>query len=81
MIKQNTFSTTKGVIIQISDNYEGIDMAIKHKSDVSLPELLFTGKGDPAKDRKVIRLASEGLLLKLYQGVYTSNLASPAETV
>lgn len=56
-------------------------MAIKQKSDVSLPELLFTGKGDPAADRKVIRLASDGLLLKLYQGIYTSNLASPPEAV
>ena len=55
-------------------------MAIKQKSDVSQPELLFTGKGDPAADRKVIRLASDGLLLKLYQGIYTSNLASPPES-
>lgn len=40
-------------------------MAIKQKSDVSLPELLFTGKGEPAADRKVIRLTSLGELLKL----------------
>lgn len=56
-------------------------MQIKQKLDVSLPELVLTGLGDPAADRKVIRLADEGLLLKLYQGVYTSNLASPPEAV
>lgn len=56
-------------------------MAIKQKFDVPLPEVLFTGKGDLAADRKVLRLASAGQLLKLYQGVYTSNLASPPETV
>ncbi len=56
-------------------------MAIKQKIDVSLPEVLFTGEGDLAADRKVLRLASTGLLLKLYQGVYTSNLTSSPETV
>lgn len=56
-------------------------MAIKQKSDNSLPEILFTGEGDLAADRKVLRLAAEGRLLKLYQGVYTSNLASPADSV
>lgn len=56
-------------------------MAIKQKFDVSLPELVLTGQGDPAADRKVIRLAGEGLMLKLYQGIYTSNLASPPESV
>lgn len=56
-------------------------MAIKHKADVQLPELVFTGGGDLAADRKVLRLAGEGRLLKLYQGVYTSNLDSPPETV
>jgi hypothetical protein len=56
-------------------------MAIKQKFDVSLPELVLTGQGDSAADRKVIRLAGEGLLLKLYQGVYTSNLASAPESV
>ena len=56
-------------------------MVIKQKFDNSLPELVFTGQGDPAADRKVIRLAGDGALLKLYQGVYTSNLASPPESV
>jgi hypothetical protein len=56
-------------------------MVIKQKFDNSLPELVFTGQGDPAADRKVIRLAGDGTLLKLYQGVYTSNLASPPESV
>ena len=56
-------------------------MAIKQKADISLPELLFTGEGDLAADRKLLRLFGEGQLLKLYQGVYTSNLTSPAETV
>lgn len=56
-------------------------MAIKQKNDIPLPEVLFTGEGALAADRKVLRLAEEGRLLKLYQGVYTSNLASPLEAV
>jgi hypothetical protein len=56
-------------------------VAIKQKTDVSLPEVLFTGEGNLAADRKVLRMVDEGLLLKLYQGVYTSNLASPPESV
>lgn len=56
-------------------------MAIKQKTDVLLPEVLFTGEGNPTADRKVLRLVNEGLLLKLYQGVYTSNLASTPEAV
>jgi len=55
-------------------------VGIKHKVD-TLPELIFTGEGDPAADRKVLRQASEGQLLKLYQGVYTSNLTSSPESV
>ena len=35
----------------------------------------------PWRQYKVIRLAGDGTLLKLYQGVYTSNLASPPESV
>src|SRR5690554_5951332 len=61
--------------------YAGCDMGIRQKTDLSLPETLFTGKGDAAADRKVLRLASAGQLRKLYQGVYTSNLASPPEMV
>ena len=56
-------------------------MAIKQKTDASLPEVIFTGEGDLAADRKVLRLVSEGQLLKLYQGVYTSNQKSPPESV
>lgn len=56
-------------------------MPIQQKTDTSLPEVIFTGEGDPAADRKVLRLASAGQLLKLHTGVYTSNLASPPETV
>lgn len=56
-------------------------MTITHKSDVPLPELVFTGGGDLAADRKVLRLAADGTLRKLYQGVYTSNLDSPLESV
>lgn len=41
---------------------------------------MFTCEGNLAADRKVLRLADEGLLRKLYQGVYTRNLTSPRET-
>ena len=56
-------------------------MAIKQKNDIALPEVIFTGEGDLAADRKVLRWVDEGRLLKLYQGVYTSNLSSPPESV
>lgn len=54
---------------------------MKQKTDIPLPEVLFTGEGNLAADRKVLRLLSEGHLQKLYQGVYTSNLDSPPEMV
>lgn len=54
---------------------------MKRKTDIPLPEVLFTGEGNLAADRKVLRLLSEGHLQKLYQGVYTSNLDSPPEIV
>lgn len=54
---------------------------MKRKTDIPLPEVLFTGEGNLAADRKVLRLLSEGHLQKLYQGVYTSNLDSPPEMV
>lgn len=79
--QSNIFQTKLAGIKQIPDNHQGFDVAIKHKADVQLPELVFTGGGDLAADRKVLRLAGEGRLLKLYQGVYTSNLDSPPETV
>lgn len=56
-------------------------MVIKQNPDTSLPELLFTGEGKPAADRKLLRLHEEGRLLKLYQGVYTSNLDSSPEAI
>jgi len=56
-------------------------MAIKQKEDIGLPEILFTGGGDLAFDRKLLRLAGDKKLLKLYQGVYTSNLDSLPEAV
>ncbi|MFT0545286.1 Fic family protein [Allopusillimonas ginsengisoli] len=56
-------------------------MAIKQKTDVSLPEVVFTGEGDLAADRQVLRLARAARVLKLYRGVYTSNLVSPPEAV
>lgn len=56
-------------------------MAIKQKTDISLPEILLTGEGNPSADRQVLRLLAEGQLLKLYQGVYTSNLTSPPEAI
>ncbi len=56
-------------------------MAIKQKTDISMPEVLFTGGGDAAADRRILRMSEEGQLRRLYQGVYTSNLASPPEAV
>lgn len=56
-------------------------MVIQRKTDIWLPEALFTGKGDLAMDRRVLRLASKGELLKLYQGVYTASLERAPESV
>ncbi|MYM81812.1 hypothetical protein GTP44_07550 [Duganella sp. FT50W] len=56
-------------------------MAIKQKSDIALPEGIFTGQGDAAADRKILRMADDGVLHKLYQGVYTSNVSSLPEAV
>lgn len=56
-------------------------MASKQKADISLLEVLFTGEGDLARDRKVLRLASVGRLLKLYKGVYTSHVDGPPEAI
>ena len=56
-------------------------MSIKQNTDMTLPEIIFTGSGDPASDRRVLRLAEERKLLKLYQGIYTSNLDSPPESI
>lgn len=56
-------------------------MASNEKDDTLLPEVLFTGEGDLAADRKVLRLARAGRLLKLYQGVYTSLVDSLPDVV
>lgn len=56
-------------------------MQIAQKTDDPLPEILFTGGGDPTYDRWVNRLAAADKLKKLYQGVYTSNLDSPLESI
>lgn len=55
--------------------------AIKQKIDIAMADVLFTGNGDAAADRRILRMAKEGQLRKLYQGVYTSNLTSPPEMV
>lgn len=56
-------------------------MVMKQKTDVTLPEVVFTGEVDGAFDRQILRQAAAGQLLKLYQGVYTSNLSSPPDAV
>ena len=56
-------------------------MSIKQKTDTALPEIIFTGTGDAASNRRVLRMAQAKKLRKLYQGVYTSNLESPAESI
>ncbi|AWB32984.1 Fic family protein [Orrella marina] len=56
-------------------------MPIGQNADSLLPEILFTGAGDPAADRAVLRMASSGQLRKLHAGVYTSDLTSPAQMV
>ncbi len=56
-------------------------VAIKQKTDILMTEVLFTGGGDAAADRRILRMAEEGQLRRLYQGVYTSNLASLPEAV
>lgn len=56
-------------------------MSIKQKTDTALPEIIFTGTGDAASNRRVLRLAQDKKLRKLYQGVYTSNLESPPESI
>lgn len=55
-------------------------MTIPQNTD-TLPEVLFTGKGDPAADRRVLRLAEGGKLRRIYQGIYTGNLDSPLESI
>jgi hypothetical protein len=47
----------------------------------TLPEVLFTGKGNPAADRRILRLAEGKRLRRIYQGIYTGNLDSPLESI
>lgn len=56
-------------------------MAIKQNPDTAKPEVIFTGNGEIASDRRVIRMAEDKKLLKLYSGIYTSNLDSPPEAI
>lgn len=56
-------------------------MSIKQKTDTALPEIIFTGTRDAASNRRVLRLAQDKKLRKLYQGVYTSNLERPLEAI
>lgn len=65
----------------ISDKAGVSNMPIEQKTDTLLPEILFTGTGDLAADRRILRQAGSGQLLKLHTGVYTSNLTSPPEMV
>ncbi|MDR2625286.1 MAG: Fic family protein [Zoogloeaceae bacterium] len=55
-------------------------MPIPQNTD-TLPEVLFTGKGRPAFDRRILRLAEKGRLRRIYQGIYTGNLESPLESI
>ena len=54
-------------------------MAITQKNDI-VPEILFIA-GDVAHAKRVLRMASEGAVRKIYSGIYTSNLASPLDSV
>jgi hypothetical protein len=56
-------------------------MPIKQEVDTVLPEIVFTGQGDNAFDRHVLRMVQHQKLKKLYQSVYTSNLQSPTESI
>lgn len=47
----------------------------------ALPELLLVDTVDGAQSRRLQRLAAEGTLRRLYAGVYTANLDSPAASV
>jgi hypothetical protein len=56
-------------------------VAIQQKTDATLPEVLFTGEGDPAADRRILRLAKSRKLRKIHPGIYSSNLDSPLESI
>ena len=56
-------------------------MAIRARTDIDLPEIVFSGGQDGAHMRSVTRLAGDGRLRRLYPGVYTSNLDSLPESV
>ncbi len=46
-----------------------------------LPELMLAPPDNPSAARQISRLAAAGRLRKLYAGVYTANLDSPAHTL
>jgi hypothetical protein len=54
-------------------------MAIAQRKDI-LPEIVFTA-GNATQTKRVQRLADDGVLRKIYSGVYTSNLESPLEYI
>jgi len=80
-VESDVFQTKCVRIIHFSDKTQGFSVAIKQKSDTPLSEVLFTGQGDLAADRKVHRLVGQGRLRKLHTGVYTSNLTSPMDAI
>ena len=47
----------------------------------TLPEILFSEARDLAQSRRILRMAKNGWLKKLYAGVYTSNLDETLETI
>jgi hypothetical protein len=54
-------------------------MAIAQINDI-IPEIVFTA-GDAAHTKRVSRLAKDGVLRKIYSGIYTSNPDSPLESI
>jgi hypothetical protein len=56
-------------------------VTIAQNTDTALPEVLFTGGGNPTVDRRILRLVENRKLRRIYQGIYTSNLDSPLESI
>jgi hypothetical protein len=55
-------------------------MTIKQKTDKPFPEVVFS-TGDATHAQRVRRLAREGVLRRIYSGIFTSNLESPLESI
>ncbi|MDP2751068.1 MAG: Fic family protein [Rhodocyclaceae bacterium] len=55
-------------------------MVIAQRNDTSL-EIVFTAAGDAAHARRILRMAADGRLRKIYTGVYTGNLDSPLSAI